>query len=159
MRRLRILFIGDSLVEFLDWQERFPEHEVLNMGLAGETIEGLFSRLPRLISRTAAPDLVFIMSGINNIAMEEADIRGPYGEVLTKLTRAWPGAGIYVNSLPPARLDWLGPDVVASANRTLKALAEDAGAGFVDLHKLFVEAGPEGCLLPDGVHFTDRAGL
>jgi len=31
----RIAFIGDSLTEYFDWQNRFPEYEVMNLGIAG----------------------------------------------------------------------------------------------------------------------------
>ena len=39
----RFLFIGDSLVEFFNWQERFPDKKVYNFGSAGETAEGLLA--------------------------------------------------------------------------------------------------------------------
>jgi len=37
--------MGDSLIEFFNWQERFPDREVFNYGIAGETAEGLLARL------------------------------------------------------------------------------------------------------------------
>jgi len=42
MQQKTILFIGDSLTEFFDWQKRFPGHKVVNLGSAGETVETLF---------------------------------------------------------------------------------------------------------------------
>ena len=67
----QFLFIGDSLIEFFSWQKRFPAEHVYNFGSAGETAEGLLSRLPGIIARTESPDLVMIMTGTNNIAMED----------------------------------------------------------------------------------------
>ncbi len=36
----KILFTGDSLIEYFEWAARFPEHRIHNMGWSGETVEG-----------------------------------------------------------------------------------------------------------------------
>ncbi len=51
----QFLFIGDSLIEFFNWQKRFQDDQVYNFGSAGETAEGLLSRLPNIIRRIQAP--------------------------------------------------------------------------------------------------------
>jgi hypothetical protein len=38
---MNILFLGHSLIEFFDWQKRFPDHLAVNLGKAGESVEGL----------------------------------------------------------------------------------------------------------------------
>jgi lysophospholipase L1-like esterase len=70
---MNILFLGHSLIEFFDWQKRFPAHTVRNLGVAGESVEGLLSRLDGIIKTYPEADLIFIMTGINNIAMEDFD--------------------------------------------------------------------------------------
>ena len=65
------LFIGDSLIEFFNWQKRFPDRKILNCGNAGETAEGLLARLPNVIQQVPPPALVMIMTGINNVAIHE----------------------------------------------------------------------------------------
>jgi len=61
-RKMRLLFIGDSLIEYFDWQERFPKNAVYNMGVAGETVEGLYARLPVIYTQLDVLDAIFIMS-------------------------------------------------------------------------------------------------
>ena len=39
-----MLFIGHSLVEFFDWQVRFPGHRAANLGVAGESVADIRSR-------------------------------------------------------------------------------------------------------------------
>jgi lysophospholipase L1-like esterase len=56
------LFIGDSLIEFFDWQARFPELEVTNAGRAGETAQELLQRLVSFQVDMEGPDLVVIMA-------------------------------------------------------------------------------------------------
>ena len=68
---MRILFIGHSLIEFFDWQRRFPTHSTVNLGVAGETTEGLLSRTEHVIESHPSADLIFLMTGLNNIAMDE----------------------------------------------------------------------------------------
>ncbi len=45
-----IVFIGDSLTGYFDWQKRFPDYDVKNLGIGGETVEGLMGRMDRIIS-------------------------------------------------------------------------------------------------------------
>jgi len=65
------LFIGDSLIEFFNWQNSFPEDQIINFGQAGETTEGLAARLPGKIQRSEALDLILNMTGTNNHSMEK----------------------------------------------------------------------------------------
>ena len=68
-----IIFIGDSLTEFYDWQNRFPAYRVKNLGNAGEPVEGLLERMKRLrIFRN--PDYLFLMTGINNLMRGDHEI-------------------------------------------------------------------------------------
>ncbi len=70
---MNILFVGDSLIEYLDWQERFPDHTVTNLGVAGESVQGLLSRIIVIKEVCSEADFIFIMSGINNVAMGDND--------------------------------------------------------------------------------------
>ncbi len=159
MQMRKILFIGDSLIEFFDWQARFPGREVANLGKAGETVEGLFSRLPGIIRRYPSADLIFIMTGINNVAMEEFDFLDPYRKVLEGLAASYPHSRIFIHSLLPAVLPWIGNSSIQEVNRALKKVAEEKGTGYIDLYSRFVDekGGPmKEYLLPDGVHLSDR---
>jgi len=151
-----IIFIGDSLIEFYDWAARFPGHRAHNMGRAGETVEGLLSRLGRVIGEWPEPDMVFIMSGANNVAMEETGFIAEYREIIRKIKARFPKARVYVQSLLPMLLPWVAPEMITHTNEYLKKLAREAGARYLDVHGLFVEAGARECLLEDGVHVSER---
>jgi lysophospholipase L1-like esterase len=157
--KMRLLFIGDSLIEFFDWQARFPGHEVHNLGLAGETVEGLQARLGTILAGTAPPDAVFIMTGINNLAMDDRGFLGAYRQILARLRQQYPSARIYINSLLPALLPFISNYDVRAVNGQLRALAADSQAGYLDIHPLFLDEGgaPRAeLLLDDGVHLSDR---
>jgi lysophospholipase L1-like esterase len=154
-----ILFLGHSLIEFFDWQGRFPAHRVANLGVAGETVEGLLSRLEGIIKRNPRADFIFIMTGINNVAMEDFDFLDPYREIIKRVASAYPNAKIYVHSLLPTLVDFIENESVRSVNVSIENLAKETEAGFIDLFPHFVDkqgAPVREYLLDDGVHLTDK---
>lgn len=154
----KILFIGDSLIEFFDWQSRFPGHTIVNLGRAGETVEGLFSRVGGIIMKHPSPDIVFIMTGINNVAMEDVGFLGSYRKLLEGLSVSYPHAGIFIHSLLPTLLPWISNASVEEVNRSLAKTAREKGVNFIDLYRRFIDekGGPvKAYLLPDGVHLSD----
>lgn len=150
------LFIGDSLVEFFDWQKRFPDQQVINFGQAGETAEGLSARLSGIIKHHAAPDFIMIMTGTNNIAMEDYGFLLTYEKIIKQLQEACPGATIIMVSLLPIELFWLG-DAVPRVNKRLKAISRNPAVHYLDLYPLFL--GRDGrqnpaFFEPDKVHLS-----
>jgi lysophospholipase L1-like esterase len=156
MREKTIFFLGHSLMEFFDWQKRFPVHKTYNLGVAGETVEGLLSRTGEIIRTYPHPDLIFIMTGINNVAMEDFDFLDTYGNIIRILSTAYPECRIIVNSILPTTLDWVPDELIWKVNRSIEKIAGENGAEFLDVHSAFVEEGKEGLLLPDGVHLNDK---
>ncbi len=151
-----ILFIGDSLIEFFDWAARFPGHRVHNLGRAGETVEGLLNRMNREIGGWPRFDYIFIMSGANNLAIEETGFIAEYREIIRKFQSQSRGAKIFVNSILPTLLQWIPPEMVKYTNKYLKELSAETGVTYLDIHSLFLEAGVRQCLLEDGVHISEK---
>ncbi len=154
-----ILFLGHSLIEFFDWQGRFPAHRVANLGVAGETVEGLLSRLEGIIKANPRADLIFIMTGINNLAMEDFDFLDPYREIIKKVASAYPDAKIYIHGLLPTLVDFIENESIRRVNVSIENLAKDAGVEFIDLYRHFIDRRGmpvKEYLLDDGVHLTDK---
>jgi len=151
-----ILFIGDSLIEFFDWGQRFPEHNAVNLGISGETVEWLLERMDRITGKHPSADVVFIMAGINNVAMEETGFLAPYRKVLERLRAAYPQARLFVTSLLPTLLPWIDPATILRVNELLSALAWETEATYLDIHSVFVQAGVKECLSPDGIHLSEQ---
>lgn len=152
-----ILFVGDSLIEFFDWQEEFPEHRVHNLGIAGETVEGLLSRIRRVTQQYPGMQTVVIMAGINNVAMEDIDFIASYERVIEHLSAAYAGAEIIVHSLLPTLVPWISVKSIQGVNLSLRRLAEEKKVLFLDLYRDFIDrqGNPIGnYLLPDGVHIS-----
>ncbi len=157
---MNILMLGDSLIEYFDWQDRFPEHSVGNYGLAGESVGGLLSRVVNIKDVFPAADMIFIMSGINNVAMEDLGFMEFYKGILEKLTSFYPDAKICIHSLLPTAISYIPNDLVRSVNDSIQELAKSSGVEYVDLYRRFTDTGGRlirEYLLEDGIHIS-RAG-
>ena len=163
MNNKHLVFIGDSLTEFFDWQERFPDYLVLNLGIAGETVEGLLGRMDRILLSIRnigrKPDLIFIMTGINNLAMEDYEIISSYKRIINILSASFSNSKLVIQSILPVALPWVDNSVIRALNNSLMETAKDFKSDYLDLHSLFV--GPDSepkkeYLLNDGVHLSEK---
>jgi lysophospholipase L1-like esterase len=154
-----LVFIGDSLTEWFDWRKRFPKHRVLNLGISGETIEELLDRRDRIREIVKDPDMVFLMTGTNNIANGQYDIFGPYREIVRNFTTWWKSATIVIQSVLPVDFPWVGPGVIRDVNRHLKKIAGESGAKYLDVYSGFVTTDDKpknGLISNDGVHLSSK---
>jgi lysophospholipase L1-like esterase len=153
---MKLLFLGDSLVAFFDWQSRFPQHAVVNGGRAGETVAGLLAALPCRLRRCPDPERVFIMIGTNNLLREEYAFLPDYQKILTALKNTLPPGRITVTSLPPIRAAHLAPSAVPRLNEGLRQLCRREKSAFLDLYAAFETeaATAAACFTDDGIHLS-----
>ena len=154
-----LVFIGDSLTQWCDWEKRFPTHTVTNLGISGETVEGLLGRRERIRSRIKDPDFIFLMTGINNIANEMYDILVPYREIVRNLCTWYKGSTIVVQSILPIELTWIDNSAIRRTNGELERIAAEFNAPYLDIYSLFVDNSGEprpGYLSDDGVHLANK---
>ena len=154
---MNILFLGDSLIEYFDWKDRLPEHNVANLGIAGESVEGLLSRVVKIRDAFPEADVIFIMTGINNVAMGDLEFFDFYRVIIEKLTSFYADAKVHIHSLLPAAVSFISKDSIIKANESLKELARSQGIEYVDIHNRFVDTKGNAIqeyLMDDGVHIS-----
>lgn len=153
---MKLLFLGDSLIEFYNWQTCFPAHAVVNAGRAGETVAGLLANLPRLLRRCPNPERVFIMIGTNNLLREDYAFLPDYEKILAGLVGTLPPKRITITSLPPIQATHLAPSAVPRVNQGLLQLSQQKKTAFLDLFAAFnTEAqSVAACFTDDGVHLS-----
>lgn len=155
----KLVFIGDSLTQWCDWERRFPEYQVTNLGISGETAEGLLARRERVRAQITSPDFIFLMTGINNIASEQHDIIQPYREIVRNLTTWYKQATVVVQSILPIALAWIDNRMIQDLNGQLDEIAHEMGATYLDVYAMFVDSRGKpisGYLSDDGVHLADK---
>ena len=149
-----LLFIGDSLIAYQDWQQVFPDLACINLGVPGETVDELVASLPSITERYPGAEAIIIMIGTNNLVMSDFTLLSSYQELLDILQDHYPETNVYVTSLLPLRLSWLAPDTAARLNKALQGLTDNAACHYVDLHTPFMTAGAA-AFLEDGVHLSE----
>src|SRR5437899_1727406 len=66
VKKGRIIFLGNSIMEFGDWQKLLHDSTVINRGVAADNTFGVLDRLEDVIIRQ--PGKLFIEIGINDIS-------------------------------------------------------------------------------------------
>jgi lysophospholipase L1-like esterase len=161
------ILLGDSITLWFP-AELLPGRKTwLNQAISGEKSAGLLNRL-HLLDATD-PEAVFIMVGINDMIWGGSDdtLLANVRAMVNYLHRAHPNANIVLQSILPhggdqaswegkAKLDAIPPSRIAAANASLKAIAAETGADYLDLYPLFVNG--EGYLredlTTDGLHLN-----
>ena len=152
-----LVFIGDSLTEWYNWQERFPKYRITNLGISGEPVESLLDRRDRIRASIHDPDFIFLMTGINNIAMEQYDITGSYREIVRNLSTWYKKSIIVIQSILPVALEWISNNIIRDINRHLDQIAREYSAEYLDVYSLYIDSKgnpKKEYFQDDGVHLT-----
>lgn len=149
-----MLLLGDSLIEYGDWDLLLPGYRTINRGMAGETAGGLAGRLIEVINEVDDPDRIVILSGTNDLLLGDHSFPSVFETMLPRLRQFCPHALILVIGLAPMRMVL---DMVEDMNSRLEKIVLECGCRFVDPAAPFaLQCRPVGnpCFLADGVHFS-----
>ena len=156
------LFYGDSITDIWPLHEFFPNHSLLNRGIGGDNVHGLYYRLHDDVY-PYTPKRVFILIGINGIEQEKQLIIDRTRAVAQLIKER--GSEVWLGSILPLRHPdaW---DRFQYQSKIVEINAEQAEwsrtnlDGYLDYHSLLKDA--EGQLAaeyarPDGTHLTFEA--
>ena len=95
-------FFGDSRVAGADWYSAYPEEKVINLGVGGDKIGNLITRLGQVKALTESGNLkrCFVAIGGNDCLSSRYDadkFREEYDSLLSKLAEL--GITVYVNTI------------------------------------------------------------
>jgi lysophospholipase L1-like esterase len=158
-----LLMLGDSLVEWGDWESLLPDIQVINRGIAGEHTEELSARLVSemnaVLDAGTEPDYILLMTGTNNLLMGSPYFPVILGSMLPRLIDLCPNSSITLNSLMPMQIQGLAPESITAANNELRGVAKQSGCHFLDMTDPFTEQClpvTKPCFFNDGVHLATR---
>jgi lysophospholipase L1-like esterase len=150
-----LVMLGDSLTEAGPWEQAFPDREVVNAGVTGDTTEDVAARLDAVVA--TAPAVVVVMAGTNESrrATVEQVVRG-LEDILFRLHHELPDARLVVCSVLPRereRADW-----IREVNIHVRQFAPTVKAEFLDLWPAFAQEDGElrDDLTPDRLHLNER---
>ena len=156
-----IVFFGDSLTYYGDFASVFPNKVVCNLGLKGDTLDGMMDRIEQV--RLVQPQKVFLMAGINDVAKCEFDVfQERYNALLIALRGQLPLAEIIVQSLLPVNdfdfsIGCTNTQIIR-CNEVIYYLCDKYALEYLDLYNQNVQDN----LLPkeltvDGIHLSTDA--
>jgi lysophospholipase L1-like esterase len=152
-----LLMLGDSLVEWGDWETLLPDLRVINRGKAGELCEGLSARLFDELEQAPEPDFILLMSGANNLLSGSPQFTAMFQTMLPRLRLLCDTSTVFVCSILPMTMPGLTKESIAAVNQELRDAAERSGCRFLDMTAPFAEqclAITRPCFLSDGVHLS-----
>lgn len=160
-----VIFFGDSLTAGGLWEEYYPYLTTVNLGVVGDTVECLLTRLPQV--ETLMCEKCFVMIGVNNLSFGhtiEATME-KYEMLLKELALMSEDFGmqVYVQSVLPVREDVTSYEIqnqdILVLNEKIAAMAQKYGMTYIDIHALMTDE--EGALrleyTEDGLHLTEVA--
>ena len=155
-----IVFLGDSITDFVNFDEVLPSYHIINRGIAGDTTSGVLKRLGEVIS--LRPRKLFLLIGTNDIGMDimPAPIARNIREIVSRVQAKSPETKIYLQAVFPTRNFTSRPNtLVQELNAENKAIAQEKHCTFIDLYSLLLDS--EGLLAEeytvDGLHLSDSA--
>ena len=137
-----IVFFGDSLTYYGDFSSVFPDKVVCNLGLRGDTIQGMIDRVNQVIM--LEPKYVFIMAGINDVtSLSIKSFKKKYLLLIETLLKGLSGSKFYIqNILPVNSTDFdvsCNNEHIEICNRCIKEIANDKQLFYVDLFSDYLD--------------------
>jgi len=133
-----ILFIGDSLTDYCQWNELFGNPNIKNRGIAGDDISGVINRMDDLLRNK--PRKIFLMIGINNLIHQNTadQVLNNY-EILIKIIKTKsPHTTLYIESiLPTYGKDKYFNDQITLINKSLSDFSIKYNAKYINLYDSF----------------------
>jgi lysophospholipase L1-like esterase len=153
--RLGVL-VGDSLSMWFP-SDLLPQGKLwLNQGISGENTSQILQRLGALDDVRA--ETIYVMAGVNDLKQgaTDATVLNNSRAIIRRLKYEHPNATIVVQSLLPTRQAYLSPERAVRLNEKLQAIAQQEAAGYLNLHRLFVdyEGKMRADLTTDGIHLN-----
>ena len=143
-RKQKILFIGDSLTEWFKLEKYFPDVDIINEGIAGDTTYGVLERLDGVID--VSVDMIFLMIGINDVfnGFQKDDIIENQELIIEQVLTHVNGTKVIVQSLLPVNESMLGSPsylnkLIKYINKELKSHCDARKLTYLNLFPEFLE--------------------
>ena len=162
-----IVMLGNSLTEGGgDWGKRLGKDNVINRGISGDEVMGVYDRLHQILP--GKPAKIFLLIGVNDVSHDLSTDSIVYriDQTLTRIQKESPDTKVYLQSLLPInesfnRYKRLTNKTyqIPEINARLETLAKEKKITFINLYPLFTEKGTNVLkkeLTYDGLHLNDE---
>lgn len=142
-----IVFLGNSLTHGCEWHELLGMPNVVNRGINGDVVQGLYDRIASVVD--GRPAKIFLMIGANDVSHDlSADsIVTAVTSLIDHIRTATPSTRLYVQSMLPInnsfgryRLMKGKEQTIRDINALLEPEVRRRGLTWVNLHPAFCDA-------------------
>lgn len=128
-----IVFLGNSITDYGEWQELFNNRHIKNRGISGDRSGWMLDRLDPIIE--GHPKKLFLMIGTNDLAagISPGEVARNIEKILDRFQEESPWTKIYVQSIFPVngvdtkakpRNHWKKGAEIIETNKLIEALCE-----------------------------------
>ena len=155
----KIVFLGDSLTDYVKFDELLPDLKIKNRGIAGDTTAGILNRLDEVIS--LKPSKLFLLIGTNDIVFDRKpdEIVKNIKKIIETFSEKSPDTAVFVQTLFPVNHkfgdDRRPKETIIKINDGLEKLSAENKFTLIDTYSLFSENDelPERYTI-DGLHLN-----
>ena len=154
----KVVFLGDSRIEYADWNEVLATSGVANRGISGDTTEGVIDRLA--ISLPASAKICVAQAGVNDLWRGASPdfVRQNYQRIVRYIIDERQLKLLITSVVFVDHGRMALNSRIERLNSLLEAMCDTPGLHWLDLNKTLA---PRGSLEPqftdDGTHFTGKA--
>lgn len=159
------VLLGDSITALNEWQELYPDLDIKNRGIDGDTSEGVLNRLDDVID--LKPNKVFLMIGINDISqgIPVDKIGSNYEAIVSKLQSSLSNSEIFLMSVLPVNEDIynesheheINNQNILDLNSKIENISQISGVKYINLYPNFVKENQmSGDYTRDGLHLNEE---
>lgn len=156
-----VVFLGNSITNFAEWPEFFPDVQVINRGINGNNTDDVLARLSDVIA--IHPKKLFLTLGINDIfnGWPQSKTVGNMTTIIDRILTEAPTTKLYVHSVLPldgvkAQSNADKVQKVVDLNNEIKAICVKKGVTYIDLFPVLAVSKTNNNMKPeynnDGVH-------
>ncbi|SFG10862.1 GDSL-type esterase/lipase family protein [Sporolactobacillus nakayamae] len=160
-----IVFAGDSITNFCNWNELFKDNTIINRGIQGETTKFMLDDMDNITR--GKPDKIFLMIGINDLASGRSvsDTFTNYKKIINEIENRSPDTAIFIESVLPINTNLKHTkatnEEIVQFNQKISILAKEKKHHYIDLYTKFKN--DDGQLSKnftiDGVHLNGKGYL
>jgi lysophospholipase L1-like esterase len=157
-----IIFLGNSLIDYCDWNELFQKSNIKNRGIEGDFVIGVIDRLNEIVE--SRPKKIFLMIGTNDLGHNRTitQILSDYERLIKLIKEKTPETELYIQSILPTYNDpkRKNRDII-EINKSLLRLSAEYSATYINLFDILKTS--NGKLNPDysfdGLHLNGQGYL
>ena len=152
------VFLGDSIFDFYDLKNYYPDLPIVNSGIAGNYTEDILNNLESRVY-VYNPSKVLLLIGINDLLYLDHDdaIAENIRQIVENINSKLPYCEIYVLSIYPMNEGWyvyVPSDEIIGINNQIKEYCENNNLQYVDIYSHLINSDNklDGKYSDDGLH-------